>query len=115
MGISTLCQSPLLYATVVHGRSANRAPKCPHARLVVAKRWRGSPLKQPHNFGSRERIEMQIETDDGRRCVGLHLELVGLYGKHSEHIAVRMVALGRTGSAIAGCAIICACLQRGCR
>ena len=51
-----------------------------------------SPLEQPHNLRLRQRIEMQVEADDRRRCVGLHVELVGFHREHGEQIAVRMVA-----------------------
>src|SRR6266566_4399318 len=55
-----------------------------------------SPLEQPHNLRLRQRIEMQVEADDRRRCIGLHVEIVGLHREHGEQIAVRMVALGWT-------------------
>ena len=55
---------------------------------------------------------MQIEADNRRRCVSLHIELVGFHGKHGEQIAVRMVARRRARTAISGHSEIGACLQR---
>jgi hypothetical protein len=52
------------------------------------------PLEQPHNLCLRQRIEMQVEADDRRRCVSVHVEFVGFHREHGEQIAVRMVALG---------------------
>src|SRR4029077_19119532 len=54
-----------------------------------------SPLEQAHDLGLGERVEMKVEADNGGRGVGFHVDLVGLHRKHSEQIAVRMVALGR--------------------
>jgi hypothetical protein len=54
---------------------------------------------------------MQIEADDRRRRFSLNVELVGLDREDSEQIAMRMVALRRTWTAIARCAEIGACLQ----
>ena len=76
-------------------------PRSRLARQLVKrpKAWEKKPafssLEQPHDFRFRQRIEVQIEADDRRRCVDLYVELVGLHGEHGEEITVRMVARGR--------------------
>src|ERR1700746_1449066 len=73
-------------------------PRSRLARQLVKtpKAWEKKPafssLEQPHDFRFRQRIEVQIEADDRRRCVDLCVELVGLYGEHCEEVTVWMVA-----------------------
>jgi hypothetical protein len=55
---------------------------------------------------------MQIEADHRGRGVRFHVEPVGFHREHGEQIAVRMIARGRAGAAIAGRAEIGAGLQR---
>src|SRR4249920_1937424 len=70
------------------------------------------PLEQAHDLGFRQRIEMQIEADNGSGGIVFHGELVGFHRKHREQIAVRMIALGRAWAAVAGRAEIRAGLHR---
>src|SRR5580704_1700111 len=44
----------------------------------------GSTFVQAHDLRLGQGVEMQIEADDRRRGVGLHVELAGLYGEHRE-------------------------------
>ena len=44
----------------------------------------GLSFEQAHDLRPGQSIEMQIEADDRRRGVRLHVKLVGLYGKHRE-------------------------------
>src|SRR5579863_4627592 len=54
---------------------------------------------------------MQIEADDSRRCVGLHVKLFGLHREYRKQVAVRVIALGWTWAAVARRTKIGASLQ----
>src|SRR5262245_28551819 len=45
-----------------------------------------SPLEQPHDGRLRQRIEMQVEANDGSRGLRLHIQLVGFHRKDCEQI-----------------------------
>jgi hypothetical protein len=60
-----------------------------------------SPLEQPHDGRLCQRIEMQVEANDGSRGVRLHIQLVGFHREDCEQITMRMIALGRTRPAVA--------------
>src|SRR6188474_1180080 len=59
-----------------------------------------------------DRIEVELEADDGGRGVGVDLQGVLLHGEHGEDVAVRAVALRRARAAITRRAEIGARLQR---
>src|SRR5262249_16493334 len=60
-----------------------------------------SPLVETHDRRLGQRIEMELKADDGCRCIRRHLQAVGPDRKHREQITVRMVAGGRTRTAVA--------------
>jgi hypothetical protein len=53
-----------------------------HSRALFL--HRPLPFEQAHDLGLGQSVEMQIEADNGSRGVGLHVELIGLYGEHRE-------------------------------
>src|SRR5262249_39967715 len=55
---------------------------------------------------------MELKADDGCRCIRRHLQAVGPDRKHREQITVRMVAGGRTRTAVARRAKVGTGLQR---
>src|SRR5215472_2042645 len=61
-----------------------------------------SSFVQPHDLGLGQRVEVEIEADNRRRRVGLHVELVRLYGEHGEQITVRVGPWRRARTAVAG-------------
>jgi len=77
-----------------------------------AKLARWLAFEQSHDFGFRQRVEMQVEADDGGRGVGLHVKLLRLHRKNGEEITVRMIAFGRARTAIARRTEVCPRLQR---
>src|SRR5580658_10355151 len=71
-----------------------------------------SAFEQSDDYRLRQCIEVQIEADDGGRCVRFDVELVGLHGEYGEEIAVRMIARRRAWAAVTGGTEIGAGLQR---
>src|SRR6185437_10473884 len=63
------------------------------------------------DLGLRQRMEMQVEADEGGRGAGVGAELGGVHRKQHEVIMVRGVALRRAWAAIAGGAEIGAALD----
>ena len=61
-------------------------------------------LPRDRRFG--ERVEVELEADDGGRGVGGDRKGFFLHGEHGEDVAVRAVALGRSGAADTSAAIV---------
>ncbi len=55
---------------------------------------------------------MELKSDHGGRCIGSHVELVFVDCEDGEQVTVRVIAWGRTGSAITGRAEVGPRLQR---
>src|SRR5471032_399423 len=88
----------------------------------ASKRWRTCvtfaatrailALEHPGQGRLLDRVEVQVEAHDRGRRVGIYRQCILLHGKYGELIAVRAVALGRAGAAVAGLAEVGAGLQR---
>src|SRR5436190_24319139 len=93
---------------------SGRAPQS-MARSDCEKGDIGSALELGREHRLLERVEMELEADDRGRGVGGDRQRVLLHGEQGELVAVRAVALGRAGAAIARLAEIGAGLQRAFR